>query len=75
MTGGNRMKVLIVGAGGQGGHPRAHVAAAEEVILFTGALGLAEEVQADGHHENEIGYKYGKLDIVHKNPSLFRYMK
>ena len=52
-----------------------HVAAAEEVILFTGALGLAEEVQADGYHEYEIGYEYGKLNIIHKNPSLFRYMK
>lgn len=57
------------------GHPRAHVAAAEEVVLFTGALGLAEEVQADGYHEYEIGYEYGKLNIILKNPSLFRYMK
>ena len=38
--------------------PRTHVAAAEEVILFTGTLGLAEEVQADGYHEYEIGYEY-----------------
>ena len=58
-------------AGRQGGYPRAHIPAAQEVVLFTGALGLYKEVQADAQHENKIGREDQHFHNVHKVPSLF----
>ena len=59
-------------AGGQGGHPRAHVPAAQEVVLFTGTLGLDKEVKADAQHEYEVGREDQHFHNVHKVPSVFQ---
>ena len=44
----------IRGAGGEGADPGTHVAAAEEIFLFTGVFAAKEEDQADPDHKQKI---------------------
>ena len=50
--------------------PRTHVAAAQEVFLFTRALFLEEEQHADGEHQHKVQYERKNLCIHHKTNSL-----
>ena len=53
----------VRGAGGQGGHPGAHLAATQEVGLIAAVLGTDKEINTDAQHEHQINNKYDRLSI------------
>ena len=57
---------------GKRGHPRTHRAVAEEVGLFTAALCLDEEIDADPEHEGEVEDENNDFREIHKDSLLDR---